>query len=79
MIFSGHRIYNGCPDSKMRDRLDKEDNQMKRIKAFEPEAHATYFPLEGQYMIHVYGRPLSGMHYSRGDALDEVLTNSAKE
>jgi hypothetical protein len=72
-IYSGHRVYDGCPDSELKRRVDSEAARLAELRRSEPEAHATYFPVEGCWMIHVWGRPLSDMYHSRAEALDAAL------
>ncbi len=64
--------YNGCYDSKSQRVIDEQARVLKLIKMKEPDAIVTYFPMEGQFVVHVYSRELSGYHSSRGAALADA-------
>lgn len=49
--------------------LDNRAAVLAAIREREPEAHVTFFPVEQQYQVHVWGRPLSEMHPTYGSAL----------
>lgn len=61
--------YNGCYDSKTQRVLDEQERVLRLIQRLEPEAHTTYFPMEGKTMVHVWGRDISGLCSSRGSAI----------
>jgi hypothetical protein len=67
------RCYNGAWDSEATAMFARLDELLRRVRVREPEAHCTYFPSEGQWQVHVWGRELSGMHASREIALNEAL------
>jgi hypothetical protein len=67
------RCYNGCWDSETQRQIDAEEAQMALLRTFEPQAHCTYFPIEGRYQIHVFGKPLSEFHGTRATAIAEAL------
>lgn len=43
------RYYNGCPDTKLRNYLDRQDALHKELSRF--NAYATYFPNEEKWMV----------------------------
>lgn len=67
------RCYDGAWDSEATALFKRQDDLMARVKEREPEAHCTYFPSDGLFQVHVWGRPLSGMRASRIAALEEAL------
>lgn len=67
------RCYDGCWDSEATAMFARHDDLMKQIRAREPLAHCTYFPVEEKYQVHVFGRPASGMHSDKEVALKEAL------
>lgn len=80
------RCYNGCYDSATQRVLDRQAAALAEIQKYEPGAHVTYFGVgpcdtdENEvFMVHVYGRPLSGYHKTRGDALIDALTRLENE
>ena len=75
--FDGHRVYNGCPDSKLQEKLDYEQSLMGDIRRDEPEAHLTYHFPDG-WVVHVWGRELSGYHSSVEGAYLDVLKRRKK-
>lgn len=66
--------YNGCYDSKTQRALNAQEEVLKAIKTKEPEAHITYFPLEQQFQVHAWGRPLSGFFSTRAAAISDAYT-----
>lgn len=76
------RCYNGAFDSASQRVLDNRKAVLNAIRKVEPDAHASYFavgPVDTDesevYMVHVWGRPLSGYHKSMGAALIEAHRN----
>lgn len=67
------RCYDGVWDSEAMALFKRQDELMTLVKEREPEAHCTYFPSEGLFQVHVWGRPLSGMRSSKIAALEEAL------
>lgn len=67
------RCYWGAYDSASQAALDAQDKALRIIKTKEPEAHVTYFPVEHEYQVHAWGRPLSGFHSTRAAALWDAL------
>lgn len=67
------RCYNGAFDSASQRVLDAQDAALALIRTVEPEAHVTYFPVEQQYVVHVWGRELSAYAPTRGAALTDAL------
>jgi hypothetical protein len=67
------RCYNGALDSAAQRVIDAQAQALAAIKEREPSAHATYFPAEGTWMVHVWGRPLSPMCATKGAALWAAL------
>lgn len=68
------RVYNGCPDSELQAKLDYEANLYNRLLKINPEACATYFPIENRWHVHIWGNPVSGMHIGRVDAIQEAIS-----
>lgn len=66
------RCYNGCYDSTTQRQLDRQSEVLDLIKRKEPEAHVTYYPVEEEYLVHVWGRPLSGYHKTSAGALTDA-------
>lgn len=71
--FDGHRVYNGCPDSTMQKRLDSEAARYEELKRLIPEAHVTYFPVEEQYVAHIWGKHITGFCPSFISAIEQAL------
>lgn len=49
--------------------IERQQIVLAKIREREPEAHVTFFPVERQFVVHVWGRELSGYHPSRAAAL----------
>ena len=69
------RCYNGAWDSEATELFTRQDELLEKVRTIEPEAHCTYFPSEGQFQVHVWGRPLSKLLSSRIAALEEAYEN----
>lgn len=68
------RCYNGCPDSELQSFLDNRQKLLSLVRERHPEAHVTYHHgLDGGYVVHVWGRSLSGTHSTYEAACHEVL------
>lgn len=67
------RCYNGCPDSEMQALHNHQEALLREVRRHEPEAVCTRFPMEETFQVHVWGRPLSGHHSSRSEALSAAL------
>jgi hypothetical protein len=67
------RCYNGAWDSKATALFAEQDAAMAKLRRSEPKAHCTYFPMEGKFQVHVWGRQLSGLRHSKLEALNEAL------
>lgn len=67
------RCYNGAYDDESQRVLDAQDAALAKIRLTEPQARVTYLPMEGTYMVHSWGRPLSAEHSTRGSALSDAL------
>jgi ABC-type sugar transport system ATPase subunit len=52
--------------------------KMKKLKKLHPEAHVTYFPVEQRYLVHIWGRQLSGMS-DKLSVIDEAIATLQKE
>lgn len=46
----GHRIYDGCPDSTMRKRMDKEQKLLEYSQEKIPGLHIVYYPA-GEFFL----------------------------
>lgn len=49
--FSGHRIYNGCPDSELKAKWDAEASALEEVRKL--NARHCYFPMEGMHSIYM--------------------------
>lgn len=67
------RCYNGCYDSRTQATIDRQNAALARIQAVHPDARCTYYPVEGFYVVHVRGRPISGEEPTRGAAITSAL------
>ena len=67
------RCYDGCWDSEAQALFKEQVRLLAELKELEPQAHCTYFPYEGVFQVHVWGRPLSGFHTSRIEALRRAI------
>jgi len=68
-----NRVYNGCPDSRLRARLYSEDVLLKRLQQLRPSARCTYFPAQERYVVYIGNEPASGEHESKIGALNEAI------
>lgn len=66
------RCYDGVYDSATQRVLDRQEEALRQIQEREPGAHVTYFPVEERYVVHVWGRNISGYHTTRGGALADA-------
>lgn len=71
------RCYWGCPDSALQAYLDAQTKAVEKVKKLNPEAHATYHHPTGRYthgwQVHIWGKPVSGMHATLVAACDEAI------
>lgn len=67
------RCYNGAWDSEASAMFSEQDVLMTELRKVEPEAHCTHFPSEGQFQVHVWGRPLSELSDSKIAALRQAI------
>lgn len=67
------RCYDGQWDSKALALFAEQDRLLKLIREREPEAHCTYFPSPGFFVVHVWGRTLGPERTSKLEALSEAL------
>jgi len=42
------RCYNGAPDAQLQALMDERVRLRKELKSADPDAHVTYFPMEGE-------------------------------
>lgn len=68
----GYRCYDGCPDTALQARLDRDALLMKEIKKYEPDAHCTLHRNPDNYCIHVWGIELSDSP-DKTQALEKAL------
>jgi len=66
------KCYNGAWDSKAQAQFEREDQALTKLRRSQPSAHCTWFPLEEMWLVHVWGKPLSGFHSRKIDALNEA-------
>ena len=67
------KCFNGAFESNVRKIQDNQDKALRMIQECEPEAHITYYPVEEQWKVHVWGKPLSDMFYDKGLAIWDAL------
>lgn len=67
------RCYNGCPDSELQALIDDSAKATQELKAI--GAHATYFPVEDQWMVFKDYQPLTGFHGTKRQATNSALRN----
>lgn len=67
------RCYNGCPDNELRTYLARISDAEKRLKAANPLARCTYFPIEEQYLVFLDNLPVGKMRYDKIQAIDEAI------
>ena len=60
---SDRRCYDGALCSDLQRQVDRTDALEKRMKASNPEASCTYFPMEDKFMVFVKHRQLTGNFY----------------
>lgn len=72
------RCYDGAWDSEATALFKRQDDLMAKIKQHEPEAHCTYFPYEGEFQVHVFGRELSAICNTKLEALQSALRRIEK-
>lgn len=65
--------YNGAFDSASQQVLDAQADALKIIRAVVPEAHVTYFPMDGEFVVDVRGKPIGYYASTRGEALRSAL------
>lgn len=65
--------YDGAYDSRSQRVIDAQVEALRLIQLREPEAHVTFFPVEGEWVVHSWGRELSAYHETKGSALADAL------
>ena len=71
---SDRRVYDGAYCSVMQREADRTVALEKRMKASNPEASCTYFPMEEKFMVFVKHRQLTGNFYQhKQHALIEAI------
>lgn len=65
--------YNGCFDDATQRILNNQVLALELIRTKEPEAHVTYFPMEEEYVVHVWGKEISKYHKTIGSALKDAM------
>lgn len=77
------RLYNGCPDSELKALWKNQDNLLKRVKAFRPDAHCTYHHPTGRtvsgWVVHEWGKEISGYHETMVLALLDAIDKLTPE
>jgi len=66
------RCYDGVLDSISQRIVDRREFILNEIRKLEPDAHVTFFPIESQYVVHVFGRELSKYDSSKGAVLADA-------
>ena len=51
------------------------DELLLKIREKEPEAIVTFFPMEYQYIVHVWGKPLGNFKTTKEEALKSAIDN----
>ena len=72
------RCYDGCFDSDTQKEVDMADKLLNKIRKFVPDVHITFFPVEQQWVVHIWGKEISSYHYSKNAALIEAWTNLSR-
>lgn len=78
-IASDRRVYSGALCTDMQREFDNKKNLEDYLKKIEPNAHCTYFPAEGKYMIFINvenSAPkilTNNFHEDKQDALLEAI------
>lgn len=67
------RVYNGCLSDDLQIYFEKIASLENLLHTKFPESHVTFFPVEEKYQCHICGKPLSGMHKNKIDAINEAL------
>ncbi len=71
---SDRRYYDGALCSDLQREADRTDALEKRMKASNPDASCTYFPMEDKFMVFVKHRQLTGNFYRhKQQALIEAI------
>lgn len=65
------RCYDGCPDDELQALIDDEVKASKELARH--GMRATYFPMEGKYMVFQGLKPITGFHSSRRSCVREVF------
>ena len=72
---SDRRVYNGSSCSDMQREQTHTKDLLARMNQAEPAARCTYFPMEGQYLVFVNLKQLTGkFHDDKQLALIEAIT-----
>ena len=70
------RCYDGCPDSDLQRVIDGRRELLNKIRSHKPQAHVTFHAphaaSRGGWVVHVWGRELSGYHQTMEGALIEA-------
>lgn len=64
----------GYPNDQHAIVVADQARQLDLICSQEPEARVTYHPQDEVYVVHVWGRELSGYMKTRGTALADAIT-----
>ena len=67
------KCYNGCPGPKLQTYLDELGELSKELRELNPEARCTHFPMEGKYVVHIWGKPLTKFKDSRLEAIESAI------
>ena len=69
------RVYNGCLSDDLQAKFEEIQKLQNLLYKKFPESHVTFFPVEEKYQCHIWGKPLSGMHTNKIDAINEALNS----
>jgi hypothetical protein len=67
------RVYSGCLSDDLTERFKKLGVLEARLMKKFPDSHVTFYPVEGKWVAHIWGTPLSGMHVEKEDTIMEAL------
>jgi len=70
-----YKLYNGCPNRELQDLWDARDKAVADLKAVDPHAWCTYFPMEGMYSVATW---VDGKYKSIGEFESDKITACRK-
>jgi hypothetical protein len=73
------RCYNGCPDSALQALLDAKRKAHEELRAVDPGARATYFPVEEEWSVWKDNRQIGSSSPSLFAAINNAITILKKQ